>query len=61
MITKVAYNIVNDELSNPSEELIELLTDKAIKEVLNNGIVELDTGRKILIREMVEGAIDNIF
>ena len=67
-ITKVAYKVVIEEVSsskvelaNPSNELLELLTDKAIKEVSNDGIFKLDDGRKIFIREMVEGTIDNLF
>ena len=60
-ITKVAYKIVGEELSEPNEEFIEPLTDKAIKEISNDGIVELDEARKIFVREMVEGAMDNLF
>ena len=67
-VTDVAYKVVEEELANqkvelvnPSNELIERLTDKATKEILNDGIVELDDARKVFISEMVEGAIDNIF
>ncbi len=65
----VTYKFVEEELSNPSEEvlelsnqseeLIELLTKKAIEKI-SNAEPDFEADREGFIWDMVEGAIDNI-
>ena len=58
--TDVAYEVVANELSNPNKISVEILTEKAIKKISNNGLEEIDDARKEFVRDMVEGAIDNM-
>ena len=58
-VTIMTYKVVEEELSPPNEKTLELLPEKAIEKISNDGVIKVDEGVKYLIKDMVEGAIDN--